>query len=161
MAVDATDLCDLQKPAVRSGTSLFTQEAGQIIRERGLRTTRDRVFVLAGLLMQSGPVSHSELFAQFAAEGVQMDRVTLYRILNWLTKNGVACRFSGWDRIWRFGYNEKRGSSMHACFHCEQCGHCSFLREVPVPDDICLPEGFSQSNIDLTVTGICQKCVLS
>jgi Fur family ferric uptake transcriptional regulator len=57
------------------------QQAETQIRALGHRVTSARVMTLAYLLQADKPVTHEELLSNLA---LPMDRVTLYRVLDWL-----------------------------------------------------------------------------
>lgn len=100
-----------------------------------------------------------------------MDRVTLYRALEWLTKNGLAHKIAGDDRIWRFRANAEDHSHQHAHFRCTRCTrlicldtpetshdpHSSPL--LPLLAPLPLPQGYQSHSFELTVHGLCAECV--
>jgi Fur family ferric uptake transcriptional regulator len=120
----------------------------------GVRVTPSRVRVLASLLQAERALSHHELESRLAP----IDRVTLYRVLDWLVENGVAHRVSGTDRVWRFGI-AGRAHDAHAHFQCNVCGKVLCLADTPtrgVPVQV--PRGYRSEGVELTVKGLCADC---
>lgn len=132
------------------------QVAAARVRKTGDRVTAARVRVLAALLKRSEAVSHHELEGMLAPESI--DRVTLYRVLDWLVEQGLAHRISGADRAWRFSATDRRHDA-HAHFHCNRCGKVLCLEEVKtrrLPTDV--PRGYRAEAMEVTVKGICAGC---
>ena len=85
-----------------------------------------------------------------------MDRVTLYRVLDWLVAQGLAHRIAGLDRVWRYSIAADAHEG-HAHFQCNHCGKVvclSGIGERRVP----LPPGFRSERVELTVKGLCAQC---
>lgn len=132
------------------------QVAAARVRQTGDRVTSARVRVLAALLKRGEAVSHHELERLLAPEAI--DRVTLYRVLDWLVERGLAHRISGADRAWRFVAADRRHDT-HAHFHCNRCGKVSCLEDVKsarVP--AAMPRGFRVESVEVTVKGVCASC---
>ncbi|MDW8469441.1 MAG: transcriptional repressor [Burkholderiales bacterium] len=132
------------------------RQAAARVRETGERVTAARVSVLAALLGARAPLSHAELERRVAH--ARMDRVTLYRVLEWLVARGLARRIAAADRAWRF-VAAGGGHEAHAHFHCRGCGKVLCLERaktarVAAP----VPPGFRADGIEVTVRGLCRGC---
>lgn len=139
-------------PVMTDSTELNLQ-ARECLIKHGARVTRARCAVLAMLLASSRPLSHHELEQQLADI---CDRVTLYRVLNWLVTEGIAHRVSGEDRVWRFAV-ESRADHRHAHFHCNSCGEVFCMNSrVRAP---AVPRGFHLEGVEMTLRGLCPGCV--
>jgi Fur family ferric uptake transcriptional regulator len=112
------------------------------------------VDVLAALLASPKAVTHYELEARFKDK---INRVTIYRVLDWLTEKQLAHRIAGDDRVWRFTAGNE-DLHQHAHFQCEKCGQVVCLDQVNLAFAVTLPEGFRSHHIDLTIRGDCAKC---
>lgn len=134
-------------------TGKTADAAREGLRRTGARVTPARVRVLAALMAAGRPLSHHEIEA---LEGEPLDRVTLYRVLDWLVAQGLARRMAGEDRVWRFlaGAEVHAG---HAHFHCGGCGAVSCLESQAV-QGVRLPRGFRSDAVELTVRGRCAAC---
>jgi len=132
------------------------QVAAARVRATGARVTPARIGVLAALLQRAEALSHHELETALAADAV--DRVTLYRVLDWLVAQGLAHRISSADRAWRFTAADRRHDA-HAHFHCNRCGKVSCLDEVKAPRlPAAMPSGFRAEGLEVTVKGVCASC---
>jgi Fur family ferric uptake transcriptional regulator len=134
----------------------YHEQAESMIRDTGARLTRPRVEVLAALLAAERTLTHHEVEKRLnRARGI--DRVTVYRVLDWLTANGLAHRVSGDDRVWRF--NAAAHAHEHAHFKCNRCGTVICLEAMGVKPSVRLPAGFHSQQVELTVKGLCAGCV--
>jgi Fur family ferric uptake transcriptional regulator len=130
-------------------------DAAKIIQPHG-RVTRARVRVLEMLLDAPHALSHGEIEAGLAGE-ISADRVTLYRILDWLVASGLAHRVRGEDRTWRFNA-VVQGDDRHAHFHCSRCGQVFCLVDLQPLEAPRLPDGFRLERADLSLRGLCPAC---
>jgi Fur family ferric uptake transcriptional regulator len=130
--------------------------AHALLAGRGARATRARIDVLATLLASGEALSHHDIEARLP-RGHDIDRVTLYRVLDWLTGQGLAHRIAGDDRVGRFSAAGRAGEGAHAHFQCNDCGRVVCLEQAPVPA-IPLPAGFRRAEVEVTVKGTCDAC---
>jgi len=133
--------------------------ANQIIQEAGLRPTANRLAVLEALLRSDNPLTHQELL-NLLSTSHDFDRVTLYRVLDWLLANDIVHKVAGDNRAWRFQLNTKNTSHRHAHFECTHCGKIYCLDEVS-PRIPKLPENFQADSIELNIKGRCAACLVS
>ncbi len=125
----------------------------------GARATRSRIDVLATLIAAQRALTHNEIEARLGPSR-DVDRVTLYRVLDWLTSQGLAHKLSGDDRVWRFsisGHGDASGGHAHAHFQCSYCGKVICLDEAQL-SPIALPRGFHRREVEVTVKGSCDEC---
>ncbi|OGU23409.1 MAG: hypothetical protein A2580_05080 [Hydrogenophilales bacterium RIFOXYD1_FULL_62_11] len=130
--------------------------AVRLIQERGASATAARVQVLRLLLATHTTVSHQSLTQAALDEGLPLDKVTLYRVLDWLVAQGLAHSVTGQDRVRRFGIADVHHG--HAHFECDACGRLYCLPErasLPMP---AAPDGFETRRVDITVHGRCAEC---
>ena len=136
-------------------------EAEAAIRQTADRLTQPRVAVLACLMSLDHAASHFDV-AQALARHHPMDRVTVYRVLEWLVEVGIAHRISGDDRVWRFMINDPSAAiaphHQHAHFSCTTCGQTFCLDDVPNKLTFKLPSGFKPAEVDLKFRGRCLHC---
>lgn len=133
-------------------------EAENMVRETGERLTRPRVEVLAVLLAAERALSHHEVESRINAS-LGIDRVTVYRVLDWLSEKGLAHKIAGEDRLWRYNAAEHAHSQSHAHFQCERCGMVICLDEQDDALRVRVPRGFISREIALTVKGFCATCM--
>ena len=123
----------------------------------GARLTRARIDVLAVLLDAGEALTHHDIECRLRRDH-NVDRVTLYRVLEWLTEQGLAHKVSSEDRIWRFsaaGHRSARGG--HAHFECSSCGKVICLDPARLPS-VHLPAGYRRRDVEVTVRGSCARC---
>ena len=129
---------------------------------RFARVTYPRARVLAELLDAHEALSHLDLQRRIEheARAEPIDRVTLYRVLEWLVDAGLAHRVSGPDRVYRFSA-QPAGHAMHGHFRCGHCERMFCLDEAAGLARVIkamLPAGFSSDSVELTVSGRCGQC---
>lgn len=132
------------------------ENAEQMLLARGHRLTDARIAVLSVLLRAGNALSHPEIARELAQQG-RYDRVTLYRVLDWLVQQGLAHTVASEDRVRRF--QATHGDfHRHAHFQCLQCGKVYCLPETSPQIPASLPANFIVQSLDLNVRGICAHC---
>lgn len=124
------------------------------LRATGARVTGARVAILELLTRANRALSHREV--ELALESAHIDRVTVYRVLDWLTGEGLAHKIADDERVYRFSVVGRRDES-HAHFKCRACGNV-FCLPVGSALDLQLPQGFRGEEIELSVRGVCAAC---
>jgi Fur family transcriptional regulator, ferric uptake regulator len=126
------------------------------IRALGARATPARIAVLQLLGQAERALSHRDVEEALQAG---FDRVTLYRVLDWLVESGLAHRVAEADRVFRFSIaaHSDVPHQKHAHFRCEACGKVFCLEDIPTPTPV-LPNGFSSKAVDYCITGQCARC---
>lgn len=143
-----------------AGDTTMTQStqtrAKAAIAHLGERATEARRRTLEVLLKAERPLSHAEIEATLATSGT-LDRVTLYRVLDWLVSKGLAHKIEGHDRAWRFNatVDDARG---HAHFCCTDCSKVYCLTGIKPAFVLSLPPGFRLGEAELSLRGICPDC---
>lgn len=130
--------------------------AEQAIRATGARVTQGRILVLEVLQQAGRALTHHEIEA--AVPG-PLDRVTVYRVLDWLTREQIAHKIPGDDRVWRFTIAGHQQAHQHAHFQCTDCSQMICLDDVPSTLRPRLPAGYRSVGVDVTVKGQCKECV--
>jgi len=125
--------------------------ARQLISAAGGRQTKPRALVLAALMRSSGMLSH----ADFQNMLPTVDRVSLYRALDWLAEHQLAHRTTGMDGVRRYG--KSHNGHKHPHFQCTNCGLTTCL-EQDIRLSIEIPRGFQQSMLEVLVKGLCNTC---
>ena len=135
----------------------YANKAEVLLRGTATRVTRGRVAVLATLLESKRALTHHEVEAKLDRLH-NIDRVTVYRVLEWLTDQGLAHRLSGDDRIWRFTAERKDHVGNHPHFKCIKCGEMICLNDELRLPKISVPSGYRTEQIEVTVKGHCPSC---
>jgi len=129
-------------------------QAEALIRARSGRLTPARARVLATLLDAPRALTHHEIEHELTAP---FDRVTLYRVLDWLVRENLAHKIASDDRVWRFNAIAAQ-SHRHAHFRCVSCHKVFCLENLDTSLDLNLPAGFQAEGVELTVEGRCPRC---
>jgi Fur family ferric uptake transcriptional regulator len=134
-------------------------QARKRLLDAAVRATPAREHVLDILLAAPRALSHQEIEAAARAQGLDFDRVTLYRVLDWLVTQGLAHKIEGRDRVWRFNaVTVTETEHGHAHFHCTRCGKVFCLEQMQPSFALSLPAGFRFEKAELTVQGLCPSC---
>ncbi len=128
--------------------------AGQL-RQMGARATPARIRVLHALRTAPMPLTHNEIEQSLGEPA--LDRVTLYRVLDWLVASGLANKAADAQRVFRFSPAVGGEHQAHIHFRCEKCGGV-FCLDAPPPEAPELPAGFALSHMNLELSGWCDKC---
>ncbi len=131
------------------------QAVAEQIRRIGARATPARIRVLHMLRNAPAPLSHAEIESQLG--GMALDRVTLYRVLDWLVDSGLAHKSADSSRVFRFSPATLGEHATHVHFRCERCGRVYCLDASP-PVIPVLPTGFSLTRMDFDLRGVCVNC---
>lgn len=162
-------------------TILFSNTAEDMIRHTGARVTTARVQVLAALLEAGRALTHHEIESRLglpvrrtrtgrtcrraARKQAQtgrthaIDRVTVYRVLAWLTRQRLAHKIPGDDRVWRFNVVDEEHAGQHAHFKCNCCCRVFCLKDTGGSCSVTLPPGYRAQRLELTVKGLCAQCL--
>jgi len=131
--------------------------AEDMIRSVGARVTQPRVGVLTTLLDASRALTHHEV-ERNVRRSLHVDRVTVYRVLDWLVAKHLAHRLAGDDRVWRFNASADEHADEHAHFECNRCRRVICLEDAVAPHRIALPAGYRSQHVEVTVKGLCADC---
>jgi Fur family ferric uptake transcriptional regulator len=140
----------------------YQAQAEELLRSTGERVTRGRVVVLASLLEAKRALTHGEVETRIERL-YEIDRVTVYRVLDWLTQQGLTHRLAGDDRVWRFTaahepHPRGGGAHPHPHFVCNTCGDVICLDAVSATPRVVLPAGYKSEELEVTVKGQCAMC---
>jgi Fur family ferric uptake transcriptional regulator len=128
--------------------------ARTLLAEAPGRITQPRIQVLAALLETHGAATHGEL--QQRLPGV--DRVSLYRCLDWLCQHGFANQLSSADGVRRYGYRAAgHDHQTHPHFQCIRCGITECLPELVIPTPK-VPRGYRLDATEVLAKGLCNGC---
>jgi Fur family transcriptional regulator, ferric uptake regulator len=135
--------------------------ANEILAKLPGRRTRGRTSVLSSLIESRGALTHTEIESALPPD-VSLDRVTLYRILDWLCEHGVAHRVSASDRAIRYAFTQSWGAggqaaaTTHAHYQCDKCARVGCLDNVDT-QNMQVPDGLVKRHVDILVHVTCTK----
>lgn len=145
-----------QQPDMGGAGRTLERQARSLLARTGARVTAPRVRVMTYLLAQRQPRSRGDIAR--GMDGAPLGGVNLYRVLAWLTANGLVHRIAGADAARRYSASAGSGHDAHAHFQCLECGSLTCLPDVPVPASMVMPPGFTQRETTLLVKGTCPEC---
>ena len=138
-------------------TPASSETARQRLLECGQRVTAARLAILQMLLDSPRALSHHDVEARMSEMGERFDRVTLYRVLEWLVAQGLAHKVAAEDRSWRFSAILDENHE-HPHFHCLNCGEVLCLDTLHPAFALGLPPGYTMQRVELTIHGACPAC---
>lgn len=142
---------------MKKGRTATPGVAEALIRRTGDRVTSARVQIMSVLLNAGSALTHNEVESRLA-KSVSVDRVTVYRVLDWLTEVGLAHRITEADRIWRFIAMPEGRSGTGAHFTCTCCSQTISLAGRFSARTPRLPAGYRAQHRELSIRGLCSSC---
>ena len=134
------------------------QHFEHLLKRHQLKRTEARLRVLELLVNKKTATSQPDL------EGViaDVDRVTLYRILNAFEEKGIIHKVFDLNGTANYALcssncNEHDHHDEHLHFNCTQCKNVYCLNDLNLPA-INLPIGFEPHGFTLYAQGLCPKC---
>lgn len=128
----------------------------EILSQKGVKPTANRVLVLRSLLAAEHPISLSEMEDILPT----MDKSSIFRTLSLFLENHVTHKIDDEGTTkYEVCHSEKECdlSDMHPHFHCEICHQTICLHESQIPV-IKLPNGYLMESVNYMIKGICDKC---
>lgn len=140
-----------------AGAVSVAQQARQLLKQTAGRITPARLRVLEILLNAQAALSHQDIEQQVAQYTQPMDRVTLYRALDWLVAQGIAHKIHSAERTWLYNA-QVENTPQHAHFYCKQCAQVFCLEHVQPALLLSLPAGYKAEAMELNLQGYCPAC---
>lgn len=134
-------------------------QATQLLRNINMSVTESRREILDLFLKNRGDaLRHSDIEKQLDS----LDRVTIYRTLLAFTEKGLIHSIPGSDGTARYALchghcADGHHHDNHVHFHCRGCGSTQCLDDVGIPL-VKLPKGFFSDQIEMVITGYCNRC---
>lgn len=145
--------------------------AEQLMLDAGLRPTKARTAVLHVFLQSHTALSQPEILN--ALQGIkEIDRVTVYRVLDWLQEHTLIHKISTDDRAWKYQLNRPQrsfkqpstqaagliNSHGHAHLHCQACGTVLCIHELAAHIPQAIFDTYRVSQIEISLKGLCPDC---
>lgn len=134
---------------------------GSLLQDRELNSTLNRVKVLEIIGNSPHPLGAQAIFA-LANRDQNINRVTVYRILDLLVEKRLLERISTGDRAFRYGLAPNANHGHHAHFYCTGCGKMECLSPgSPLVDMAPLGSTFPGmiERVEVRLDGICETCL--
>ncbi len=128
-----------------------------LCRARGIRVTAQRLAVYRALAEDTAHPTADAIYAKLQVGMSSLSPTTVYRILEFLEKEGLVRRVSTTEGAGRFDAN----IAWHQHLVCRACGSMAdYAQELPV--ELCLPRhgtgGFVAEEYDIRIVGVCREC---
>ncbi|MBK8349291.1 MAG: transcriptional repressor [Saprospiraceae bacterium] len=133
-------------------------QAETILKKHRLRVTQFRVDVVEIFASAGRALSSPDIEEKLK----DADRITLYRTLKSFEDKGIIHKAIDGTIVQKYALceahcDEHHHHDEHVHFHCESCENTFCLERVFVPK-VDLPAGFSVTQTNMIVHGICEKC---
>jgi len=133
----------------------------ELLDVRGLDPTPNRLRVMGVVGNNSSPIGAQDIFTTLSRTA-EINRVTVYRILDLLVENGLVERLSGGGRSLVYGMAPNENHPAHPHFHCKSCGALQCMQPVNFNVDIKdIQRSFAGEvrSVEVLVSGICRNCL--
>jgi len=130
-----------------------------ILKRNMLSVTAGRKKILELFFSNAGALSHGDIEQK---AGEKFDRVTVYRTLQTFMEKGIIHNIPTTDNSILYALckdecTEGHHHDDHIHFVCNECGSTVCLENVTIPS-VKLPKGFTSTQIDVVVSGVCKEC---
>ncbi len=130
-------------------------DATELLEQHELKATPARLAVLGALMASDNAMAHQEIVKQLASK-TEFDRVTIYRVLDWLLEHALIHKVPSEDRSWKFQVSSS--SEKHAHLQCSNCGKTVCLHEDVPQFSSEFIQKYQVDAIDINVKGKCDSC---
>ena len=127
----------------------------------GLGHTANRHRVLEVIGNNSSPLSAQQIF-ETLNRTENINRVTVYRILDLLVDKGLVDRINGGGRSFVYGLAPNENHPAHPHFFCKSCGNLECLNPQSLNVDLqYMQRTFAGliENVEVRVDGVCKNCL--
>ena len=124
-----------------------------ILREKGLKKSAQRIAIISILLDKRFPLTESDIKEEM---GDMYDRITFYRTIQTLLEANIIHRITIDNVTARYALNNSPNHS-HIHFYCKICHSVTCFEDIPL-QEYHLPETFEQEECEVLIKGTCNKC---
>ena len=131
------------------------------LKASGLGHTPNRQRVLEVIGNNSSPLSAQQIFDTLSRCD-NINRVTVYRILELLVDKGLVERIYGGGRSFVYGLAPNENHPAHPHFYCKSCGNLECLNPQSLNVDLQpMQRTFAGliENVEVRVDGVCKNCL--
>jgi len=134
-----------------------------LLEASGLASTSKRLQVLEVIGNNNSPLSAQQIFDTLQRTA-NINRVTVYRILDLLVDSELVDRINGGGRSFVYGLAPNGNHPAHPHFYCKNCGNLECLNPESLNVDMQSMErtfpGLIE-NVEVRVDGVCKNCLQS
>ena len=132
-------------------------DLAEYFKQKGVRTTANRILVLRALMAATQPMSLNELETTL----YPMDKSSISRVLTLFLAHDIVHAFEDGRGVCNYELCASDGVCLgedeHIHFYCERCQHSYCMETLEVPP-LRLPKGYSAHAISIVKKGICPHC---
>jgi Fur family ferric uptake transcriptional regulator len=133
-------------------------EIEKTLNDHEVRPTAMRILIYKHLAQKDNAQALLDIETAFA----KAERSTIFRTLKTFEENGIVHQIEDGTGITKYalcepGCNCEIDQDLHLHFHCSNCDETVCLTEHKIPH-INLPDGYVAEDVNLVVTGVCEKC---
>jgi Fur family ferric uptake transcriptional regulator len=132
-----------------------------LLEDSELEPTPKRLQVLEVIGSNNSPLSAQQIF-ETLSRTANINRVTVYRILDLLVDKGLVDRMSGGGRSFVYGLAPNDNHPAHPHFYCRYCGSLECLNPESLNVDMqSMQRTFPGiiENVEVRVDGVCKNCL--
>ncbi|UJH92629.1 transcriptional repressor [Antarcticibacterium sp. 1MA-6-2] len=134
------------------------KKSEKLLTEKNIRPTAMRLLVYEFMAEKTVAVTLTDIENAFT----KSDRTTLYRTIKTFEENSIVHQIEDGTGVAKFalcaaGCNCDVNTDLHLHFHCTNCNETQCLTERKIPN-IKLPPGFTATDVNLVVKGMCSNC---
>ncbi|MFH1139974.1 MAG: transcriptional repressor [Pseudomonadota bacterium] len=133
----------------------------RLLNDAGLEQTPHRLRVLEVIGDVGRPLSAQEVLTE-VNRGQDVNKVTVYRILELLVEHNLVERISSGDRSFRYGLAPNENHRSHPHFFCLTCGRMECLSPAAMPLDMDSLKGSVSGavrGVQIRLDGSCRECL--
>lgn len=129
--------------------------ATDILKEKGLKKSAQRISVITILQQNTVPLTEEEIKEGM---GEIYDRVTFYRTMQVLVGLEIVHRIVVDNTTTKYALNADGENKSHVHFYCRVCHAVACLKEVPV-HHYQLQGDYKQEDCEVLIKGVCPACM--
>ncbi|MFV0471292.1 MAG: Fur family transcriptional regulator [Paludibacteraceae bacterium] len=130
-------------------------KAVEVLKLYHLKRTSCREGIINVAMEASKALSENEIRERLSGN---YDRTTFYRSFKTLEKHNILHKIVVSNQLVRYAINNTTAKEVkHVHFYCNQCNTVKCLNNIPV-QKYTLPEGYSQTETEVLIKGMCVKC---
>ncbi len=132
-----------------------------LLEASGLASTPKRLQVLEVIGSNNSPLSAQQIFDTLQRNN-NINRVTVYRILDLLVERELVDRINGGGRSFVYGLAPNDNHPAHPHFYCKNCGNLECLNPQSLNVDVqSMQRTFPGliENVEVRVDGVCKNCL--
>lgn len=138
---------------------LEKHDCSKELRSLKLKATPARLAILKLLENSDKPIDAGVIFSTLQEKGIQIDPVTVFRIINLFTQKGLARQFHFNEGKSRYEIASKADQHHHLV--CQECGQIDDIEDPlikKVEEKIVSKKGFLIKSRSIEFFGVCTSC---